>query len=376
VVDSGSKDGVQYWLKMLARRGDIELISSVGNIGHGEGLELARKMSRSEYLVSLDSDAFPLREGWLEEMRSRLNDRVLVTGILHHRDYVHPSCLMISRRTMDRMQLSFLDEKQQKSGLDVGERISVSIKENGYRISGIRRTGYQCRGSRSEPVCLGSEYEGLVYHQWYMTRSAISGGAPVDDVPNEDLKRSLEGLLSSGECEFRDVAVVIGARYDADAPERLRNLRAVIERMNLQSMHRWRYRLVLVEQDKEPRLNDDLQSIVDVYKFAYNPGPYNRSWGFNVGAKLIGDSAKVICFLDADLLVPKDFLIRGLLCIENGAVALQPYRQIVYLEESSTQEVLEQCANDRVETFDEKRKGKRFTDSHGGCLWVKPGLYP
>ena len=62
VVDNASSDGTREWLRLLARRGDIDLIESPVNAGHGAGLELARARTRSPYLVTLDSDAFPLAD--------------------------------------------------------------------------------------------------------------------------------------------------------------------------------------------------------------------------------------------------------------------------------------------------------------------------
>ena len=174
IVDNASNDGTEQWLKLLAQRGDIDLIRSETNLGHGPALELARSKTRSPYLVALDSDAFPLTADWLQQLRERLNDEVKVTGILHHRDYVHPSCLLVARETLDELKLSFLNEKDQPSQFDVAERISHEVKRRGFAIGGLKRTKAQRRGSISEPVYLGSEYEGVVYHQWYTTRAATA----------------------------------------------------------------------------------------------------------------------------------------------------------------------------------------------------------
>ena len=374
VVDNASTDGARQWLEMLAARGDIELIRAERNLGHGPGLELARASSRSEYLVTLDSDAFPLRDGWLGDLRARLDARVLATGILHHRDYVHPACMMLRRATLEAHGLDFLDEKDRPSRLDVAERISVTLKEQGYAIDGLARSGEQRRGSRSEPVYLGSQYEGLVYHQWYTTRSVLAGGGQVDDVPREAIARSLEELLQSGRAEPRDIAVVIGARAAEAEPERLRNLRVVLEAVNLQRLARWRYRVVLVEQDREPRLREALGPLVDDYLFAYNPGPYNRGWAFNVGARAVGESVRALCLLDADLWVPADFLARGLARFEAGARALQPYTEVLYLDEASTAGLLAEPSEARERASD-ALAGALFTNAHGGCLWVTPALY-
>ena len=104
-------------------------------------------------------------------------------GYWHHRDYIHPSCLMIARQTLDDFSLTFLDEKDRPSRFDVAERISRELQRRGYRLAGLQRTGALQRGSTAEPVYLGSEYEGIVYHQWYTTRAATTTIDRVDDVP-------------------------------------------------------------------------------------------------------------------------------------------------------------------------------------------------
>ncbi|MGH2367987.1 MAG: glycosyltransferase, partial [Chloroflexota bacterium] len=159
VVDNGSTDGTETWLDLLAQRGDIDLIRSQTNLGHGPAIELARRAIRSPYLVTLDSDAFPLVDDWLSRLASRLNDRVTVAGIRHHRDYIHPSCLIMPCNLLDDWGLTFLDEKDRPSQLDVAERISHEVKRRGYQIAGLERTGARRRGSVSEPVYLGAEYE-------------------------------------------------------------------------------------------------------------------------------------------------------------------------------------------------------------------------
>src|SRR5262249_2387042 len=138
--------------------GDIELIRSETNLGHGPALELARKQNRSQYIVTLDSDAFPLTDDWLPALRSRLTGQVKVAGIHHHRDYIHPSCLIIARQTLDDLHLTFLNEKDRPSQFDVAERISFELKARGLELGRLVRTEAQRRGSASEPVYLGSEY--------------------------------------------------------------------------------------------------------------------------------------------------------------------------------------------------------------------------
>lgn len=376
VVDNASTDGTGEWLDLLAQRGDIDLIRNPANTGHGPALEMAWRRTQSPYLVTLDSDACPLDDDWLPRLRARLVDPVKVTGILHHRNYIHPSCLMIERKTLEEFHLSFLDEKDRPSRLDVAERISIELQRHGYRIAGLERTGALRRGSISEPVYLGSEYEGLVYHQWYTTRAAIANGTQVDDVPPDAIERSLQDLFEQFHKEAREITVIAGIRSVSNEPERLRNARACLRALNLQSIARWRYRIVVVEQDSESRLKAELAPFADRYIFAYNPGAYNRGWAFNIGAVEGAGLQGVLCLIDADLLVPPDFLERGLEAIQDGSRAILPYSEVLYLDAASTEQAIrDRQATPLVAQNTHVYRGDRYTTSQGGCVWVAAELY-
>ncbi len=376
VVDNASSDGTERWLALLAQRGDIDLIRCETNRGHGPALELARAQTKSPYIVALDSDAFPLVDHWLPQLRGRLNEQTKVSGIRHHRDYIHPACLMVARETLDKMGLTFLNEKDRPSQFDVGERISYEVKRAGHQIAGLERTNSLRRGSVSEPVYLGSEYEGLVYHQWYTTRRVISHGGQVDDVASDDLNDSLRALLQRAEAEPREITVVMGIRAAADEPERVRNAEICLQALNLQDIARWRYRLVVVEQDSAPRLESLLTPIVDQYIFAYNPGPYNRGWPFNIGACLPGSQSGVLCLIDADLLAPREFLRHALETIQGGTRAALPYDRVVYLDAAATDRVVEDYVRAPESSLTaNNHRGRVFSTSQGGCIWIEASLY-
>jgi glycosyltransferase involved in cell wall biosynthesis len=374
VVDNGSNDGTEKWLQLLSQRGDIDLIRNESNLGHGPALELARSKTSSPYLVALDSDAFPLSDDWLFRLKACLNEETKVAGILHHRDYIHPSCLLIARKTMDKLKVTFLNEKDQPSQLDVAERISHELKHRGFRLAGLQRTGALRRGSVSEPVYLGSEYEGLVYHQWYTTRAEISNGGQVDDVPLEAMTTSLHELFARDESEPRSLTVVMGIRSAPTDPQRLENAETCLRALNLQDLERWRYRVILVEQDQEPRLERRLGPYADKYIFAYNPGPYNRGWAFNVGACTRAGYSGALCLIDADLLVSSDFLSRGLEEIERGCRALLPFDEVLYLDPQSTARAIRDTSPNRGKDPGDYC-GRLFTTSQGGCIWLEAGLY-
>jgi glycosyltransferase involved in cell wall biosynthesis len=376
VVDNASGDGVSGWLELHAQGGDIDLIRSDTNIGHGPALELARRHTRSPYIVTLDSDAFPLSDEWLPRLRAGLNDQVKVVGIRHHRDYIHPACLLIERATLEAFGLTFLNEKGRPSQLDVAERISVELKQRGYQIAGLERTGGQRRGSVSEPVYLGSEYEGLVYHQWYTSRAAISGGRQVDDVPNEAIERSLQELFAQYHSEEREITVIIGIRAAPNEPQRQRNAIACLQALNFQDLPRWRYRIIVVEQGCAPQLEAVLAPLADRYIFAYNPGLYNRGWAFNIGAVQPGVEGSALCLIDADLLVPRDFLSCGLAAIRERGPAITPYTEVAYLDAAATERALRDWQPTSTTMPRPTEYGGRvFTNSKGGCIWVDAACY-
>jgi glycosyltransferase involved in cell wall biosynthesis/SAM-dependent methyltransferase len=325
--------------------------------------------------VTLDSDAFPLQDGWLQRLREQLTGNVKVTGILHHRDYIHPSCLMIERCDLEELNLNFLDEKSGPSQFDVAERISHEVKRCGFQISGLAQTSALRRGSVSEPVWLGAEYAGLIHHQWYTTRTVISGGCRVDDVPPSAIEQSFKEVFGKYHAESRELAVIVGVRTSEHEQDRLRNANAALWALNLQDLERWRYRIIVVEQDSEPHLESVLAPLADLYVFAYNPGAYNRGWAFNVGACMAA-ATKALCLIDADLLPSPSFLSAALQRFQFGQRVLRPYTEIVYIDGPSTEEAIQRRMAEPMESFCADRyKGAVFADSNGGCLWVEPDLY-
>jgi glycosyltransferase involved in cell wall biosynthesis/SAM-dependent methyltransferase/spore maturation protein CgeB len=376
VVDNASADGTERWLRMLAHRGDIDLIRLEKNIGHGPALEKARAASDSEFIVTLDSDAFPVTDDWLERLRCRLDEHTLVAGIGHHRGYVHPSCLMIERRTLDRLGSTFLNEKGRPSKYDVAERLSHDVLQRGGKLALLERTTSQCRGSVSEPVYLGSEYESIVFHQWYTTRHRIANSAQVDDVPRQTFDHALQETLSKFNSEPRELTVVVGLRVRPDQPERERNAAVTLESLNNQDLERWRYRIVVVEQDNEPRLQHRLRALADQWILAPNTGPYNRAWGFNVGATNPVRAAGAICIADADLLVARDFLTEGLRKLADGSKAVLPYTEFRFLTPPATNQILRDHATSAPDAIGSRRyDGHPFLNSCGGAMFIDASTY-
>jgi SAM-dependent methyltransferase len=191
-----------------------------------------------------------------------------------------------------------------------------------------------------------------------------------------ELKRGGEELFASYHAEPRDVTVVVGIRAVPHQPERLRNARICLKALNQQSLERWRYRVVVVEQDDIPRLEAEVKPLIDRYLFAYNPGPYNRGWGFNIAAMQPGADQGVLCLMDADFLVPPDFLQRGLEALAGGARAVIPYREVIYLDPAATDHVISTWeATASVASQVENHCCVVFSGSVGGSLWIDGSYY-
>jgi hypothetical protein len=128
------------------------------------------------------------------------------------------------------------------------------------------------------------------------------------------------------------LAVIIPIRISSERDTRMRNLFAAVAAICAQSLTRWAYRVIVVEQDAQPRCGA-IAKYIDDYIFVTNDGPYNRSWALNVGERLAG-GARLLCLLDADAFVPYDFLERLNEDLSQHDVVL-PFDEVLYLDHPS-----------------------------------------
>jgi tetratricopeptide (TPR) repeat protein len=173
------------------------------------------------------------------------------------------------------------------------------------------------------------------------------------------------------------VTVIVSIGADAEEPvtsERMRNLRTSLTALNRQILPRDQYRIVLIEQGIRSRLDPSLLRLADEHVLAYNPKPFNRSWGRNLGA--VRAAPGVICTFDADIVVPPSFLLRGRLAWQCGARAIRPFNGILYMDRESTLEVHEQAdAGESINCESRRYQGGLHRNSKGGCIWTDLRLY-
>ncbi|MDE1961200.1 MAG: hypothetical protein KGH80_06345 [Xanthomonadaceae bacterium] len=116
---------------------------------------------------------------------------------------------------------------------------------------------------------------------------------------------------------------------DGEDASRRANLFAVLAWLARQPQ----FEPILVEQDTAPHLDGGLPHPDCRHVFAYNPGPFNKSWGLNVGFR---HSAHAwLAFADADLVLGAS-LAGALEHVDKGYWAIKPYRRLIDLDESES----------------------------------------
>ncbi len=96
--------------------------------------------------------------------------------------------------------------------------------------------------------------------------------------------------------------------------------------------------VILVEQDSTPTLNtaELAPHLAGVnYQFAYNPGPFNKSWGLNVGARM--SNTGIVGFGDADVICG-DVVASVKACMER-VNAVNCHRRCIDLTEPQSAQV-------------------------------------
>jgi hypothetical protein len=150
------------------------------------------------FVLTLDSDCFPIADGWLSELLGMMSDEeVGCAGILH--PWAPPSPDMTANLIEHRVRSQhcwetthvacqlvrmggWRDDMRYSSGDDTGLAIPASLKRSGKGCEGFRPT--RCPVSRTELDPEFNRYVGVVYgdkvyHHGGHTRIVAEGDAPV-----------------------------------------------------------------------------------------------------------------------------------------------------------------------------------------------------
>lgn len=162
VIDNHSTDESWSYLKS---RPDVMRLRLPRNFGHAAGLDVGVSLVRTETVVTLDVDAFPISERWLDPILEALDSGCVLAGAAF-RDYVHPSYL--GARTRWLRKRSF---KMDWPITDVGQLLTIGADGPVRLIPVSENLG---------PNVVGAVYGDVVYHNFFASHAqdeeAVSKG--------------------------------------------------------------------------------------------------------------------------------------------------------------------------------------------------------
>lgn len=172
VVDNGSTDGSA---EMLRNWAGIDTLLLRSNAGHGVALDLAVLRSTTSVTVTLDSDAVPLREGWLDAAVEPVRSgRAVLCGLRARRNFVHPVYSAVDTRAFVTRRLSF--QVHRPGGVADDEVVwGENAWDTAELLTGRLAPGEVVFVERTEnpvPGLPGMTTGGVVYHHGGVSRSA------------------------------------------------------------------------------------------------------------------------------------------------------------------------------------------------------------
>ena len=355
VVDNNSPTAARRQAADTCKLYNAELIPLTARVKHGAALDIAVKKVNTPWMLSLDSDAFPIRHGWLRKLLDRATDRSAVigasAGTAHDENpfgnFVHPCLCMVSMNFLKRTGVKFEDAWPR---WDTGEQITMEALRLGWDVRYLTTTHFNVYG-------YGTVIEDSVFHAWYATRLVTDGPkrlAKLDGIDVERLKeehqRVLDGenafsesggpdpfanCLSDSGTDPPDLSVVIPFRRRGE--DTLRNLEATIKSLNTQTLGRHRYEVVLVEAAPSPDVSKNPPRGCRTV-FAYCPHSlFPKSWAMNVGFR--HSAGRVLVFHDADITAPPRMLELVLRKIAPGSPVVKPAYIVRDLNRAATAQI-------------------------------------
>lgn len=185
------------------------------SVGHGRSLDklLRRVHPDTEFVITLDTDAFPIRDGWIENLTGRLTEGVLLAGVWRDEllpakpPYIHPCCLAARLDTLRRLDTSF----RPVPGHDVGHQLTLAAVEAGGLTSQLRRSN-----AWNAHYLMGAIYGDLIYHQ-----GAGSRNPQFQSDPGGEEVEALRGALRDAAFSRLDalISVLTGSAPPDTVPE-------------------------------------------------------------------------------------------------------------------------------------------------------------
>ena len=95
--------------------------------------------------------------------------------------------------------------------------------------------------------------------------------------------------------------------------------------------------VIVIEQDAAPMLNSEQLPEFCRHQFAYNPGAFNKSWAYNLGADQATN--EVLVFGDADMVIEPQLLLAAVELCEQEVEAVNPYQYLIEMTDDETSAV-------------------------------------
>ena len=184
------------------------------------------------------------------------------------------------------------------------------------------------------------------------------------DIKVKELRPSLQSVEPVEEHleklpTYNRVSVVMAFRGREDG--RFEGLKKCIRSLREQTLDCY---IILVEQDKIPVHQAELEPLVDSYLFTYSPAMFNKSWAFNCGVMIAPDD--LIFLHDCDLLVPRNYVRESIRLLGTRDITL-PWAKILYLTEESSKQY--PGGNPKVSSIVTSHQGV------GGSILVRKQFY-
>lgn len=161
---------------------------------------------------------------------------------------------------------------------------------------------------------------------------------------------------------MKTFSVIIG--YMRSDFKRFLNVNCVIQQWI--DAHTDMFDIIVVEQGVQQTLNESQYPGIR-YKFIYNPGKFNRSWGFNVGAKM--SESEMLVFSDADILIRVGDFLNCINVVINNADTVDPKGRLYNVD-------LENYGDDRFSLiWDDKSDLRSDLNFSGGMVIMRSGLF-
>lgn len=195
VIDNGSSDGTAEWLRDQELTDRCVLLPF--NIGHGRGLDIGFALATTETVITLDSDAFPFRDDWLDILTEPLEQSsVQAAGMWGKRNRLHPACAAFRRTAFYDARMSFTNYTP---WMDRGE--APVFGENSWDTAELLFERIGPDRVVLHPVSAnehgGSTMSNAVYHHEQMTTVQIDLPKLDAQSRRESWNRAVEDLLAA-----------------------------------------------------------------------------------------------------------------------------------------------------------------------------------